>query len=91
MSTPATTDFLHRHRFEIPGRGTFWGHDGSVWGGGAITLTSADRSRQACVALNLQRWNTLAPSGHPQPHAIDAAFAALLRSLTGARPELPPL
>ncbi|PKV80349.1 serine hydrolase domain-containing protein [Nocardia fluminea] len=87
-----TIDYgLGLHRFEIPGRGTFWGHDGSVWGGGAITLTSADRSRQACVALNLQRWNTLTPSGRPQPHAIDDAFAALQRSLTGARPELPQL
>ncbi|NKX86504.1 serine hydrolase domain-containing protein [Nocardia coubleae] len=82
-----TVDYgLGLHRMEVPGRGTFWGHDGSVWGGGAISLTSADRTRQASVALNLQRWNTLAPSGRPQPHAIDDAFAALLRTLTGGRP-----
>lgn len=82
---------LGLHRMEIPGRGTFWGHDGSVWGGGAITLTSADRTRQASVALNRQRWNTLAPSGRPQPHAIDDAFAALLRALTGGRSGPSPL
>ncbi len=81
---------LGLHRMEVPGRGTFWGHDGSVWGGGAITMTSADRTRQASVALNLQRWNPLAPSGHPQPHPIDDALAALLRSLTGGQSDPSP-
>ncbi|KAF0847102.1 serine hydrolase domain-containing protein [Nocardia caishijiensis] len=82
-----TIDYgLGLHRLQVPGSGIFWGHDGSVWGGGAITLISPDRNRQASVALNLQRWNTLAPSGRPRPHAIDAALAALVRTSTGGRP-----
>ena len=27
---------LGLHKMEIPGHGTFWGHDGTVWGAGAI-------------------------------------------------------
>ncbi|WP_226899570.1 serine hydrolase domain-containing protein [Nonomuraea phyllanthi] len=61
---------------EIPGHGTFWGHDGSVWGGGAVSMTRADGERQMSVAVNLQRWNTLDASGKPQPHPIDGALAA---------------
>ena len=29
---------LGLHRREVPGCGTFWGHDGSVWGGGAMSM-----------------------------------------------------
>ncbi|PXX57582.1 D-alanyl-D-alanine carboxypeptidase [Nocardia tenerifensis] len=70
---------LGLHRTEIPGLGVCWGHDGSVWGGGAISLTSADGRRQVSVALNLQRWNTLDPNGRPQPHPIDHALQAFTR------------
>ncbi|QIS12553.1 serine hydrolase domain-containing protein [Nocardia arthritidis] len=68
---------LGLHRVEVPGHGTFWGHDGSVWGGGAISMTRADGHRQMSVAVNLQRWNRLGPNGIPQPHPIDEPLAAL--------------
>lgn len=64
---------------EGPGPGIFWGHGGTVWGGGALAMTGADGRRQMAVAVNTQRWNGLDPSGRPQPHAIDAALAALYR------------
>ena len=68
---------LGLHKREVPGRGTFWGHDGSVWGAGATSMTSADGKRQMSIAVNLQRWNRLDSSGRPQPHPIDDALAAL--------------
>ena len=68
---------LGLHRRELPGCGTFWGHDGSVWGGGAISMASADGKRQMSVAVNLQRWNELDPSGKPRLHAIDDALSTL--------------
>jgi D-alanyl-D-alanine carboxypeptidase len=61
---------------EVPGHGTFWGHDGSVWGGGAMSMIRADGKRQMSVAFNLIRWNKLDPSGKPQHHPIDEALAA---------------
>ncbi|MEU6559058.1 serine hydrolase domain-containing protein [Nocardia nova] len=79
-----TIDYgLGLHRFEVPGRGTCWGHDGSVWGGGAISMTSADGIRQASLAINLQRWNRLHPTGKPQPHPIDEALAAFISAAMG--------
>jgi D-alanyl-D-alanine carboxypeptidase len=68
---------LGLHPMQTPGRAVFWGHGGTVWGGGAITMTRADGRRQMSIALNRQRWNTLDPAGRPAPHAIDAALAAL--------------
>lgn len=62
-----------------PGLGTFWGHGGTVWGGGALAMTRADGKRQVSVAVNLQRWNRLDSSGKPQPHPIDDALATLYR------------
>jgi D-alanyl-D-alanine carboxypeptidase len=70
---------LGLHPMRTPGRDTFWGHGGTVWGGGAITMTRADGRRQLSIALNLQRWNKLDATGKPQPHPIDAALAALYR------------
>lgn len=70
---------LGLHRQELPGRGVFWGHDGSVWGAGAITMTSADGRNQMSVAVNRQRWNRLNADGKPMPHPIDAALADLYR------------
>ncbi|HTS62654.1 MAG TPA: serine hydrolase domain-containing protein [Candidatus Acidoferrales bacterium] len=67
---------LGLHKMEIPGHGTFWGHDGTVWGAGAITMTRADGNRQMSVAVNLMRWNRLDSSGKPQPHPIDDALPA---------------
>jgi D-alanyl-D-alanine carboxypeptidase len=64
---------LGLHKFE---GGAFWGHDGSVWGAGAISMARADGQRQLSVAVNLQRWNTLDSSGKPQRHPIDDALMA---------------
>ncbi|MEU6106741.1 serine hydrolase domain-containing protein, partial [Streptomyces flaveolus] len=75
-----TIDYgLGLHPMSDPGRATFWGHGGTVWGGGALTMTRADGRRQMSVAVNLQRWNRLDSTGRPQPHAIDDALAALYR------------
>lgn len=62
-----------------PGQGTFWGHGGTVWGGGALSMTRADGKRQMTVAVNMQRWNRLDSSGKPQPHPIDDALETLYR------------
>jgi D-alanyl-D-alanine carboxypeptidase len=70
---------LGLHKMEVPGHGTFWGHDGTVWGAGAMTMTRADGKRQVSVAVNLMRWNRLDSSGKPQGHPIDEALAALYR------------
>jgi D-alanyl-D-alanine carboxypeptidase len=75
-----TIDYgLGLHPMEGPGQGTFWGHGGTVWGGGALAMTRADGKRQMAVAVNMQRWNRLDSSGRPQPHPIDDALAALYR------------
>ncbi|MCU1647220.1 MAG: Serine-type D-Ala-D-Ala carboxypeptidase [Nocardia sp.] len=67
-----TLDYgLGLQQMTAPGSGTYWGNDGSVWGGGAMSMTSADGRRQMSVAVNLQRWNHL---GSPQPHPIDDAL-----------------
>lgn len=70
---------LGLHPAEAPGQGTFWGHGGTVWGGGTLAMTRADGKRQLAVAVNLQRWNRLDASGRPQPHPIDGALAAFHR------------
>jgi len=75
-----TIDYgLGLHPMEGPGRGTFWGHGGTVWGGGALAMTRADGKRQMAVAVNMQRWNKLDSAGKPQPHPIDDALATLYR------------
>jgi len=68
---------LGLHKLEVPGHGTFWGHDGTVWGAGTMSMIRADGKRQMSVALNLIRWNKLDSSGKPQHHPIDDALAAL--------------
>nr|WTB36267.1 beta-lactamase family protein [Streptomyces sp. NBC_00830] len=73
-----TIDYgLGLHKVSIPGCGTFWGHDGTVWGAGAMSLTRADGKRQTSVAINLMRWNKLDSSGEPQHHPIDDALSTL--------------
>ncbi|WP_405942816.1 serine hydrolase domain-containing protein [Streptomyces sp. NBC_00207] len=75
-----TIDYgLGLYPMEGPGQGVFWGHGGTVWGGGALAMTRADGKRQMAVAVNLQRWNRLDSSGRPQPHPIDDALATLYR------------
>ena len=70
---------LGLHKMEVPGCGTFWGHDGTVWGAGAMTMTRSDRKRQMSVAVNLMRWNKLDSAGKPQPHPLDDALPAFYR------------
>lgn len=48
---------LGLYPLETPGRAAFWGHGGTVWGGGTLAASSADGRRQLAVAVNLQRWN----------------------------------
>jgi len=73
-----TIDYgLGLHKVESPGCGTFWGHDGTVWGAGTMSLTRADGKRQLSVAVNLMRWNKLDSSGNPQHHPIDDALSTL--------------
>jgi D-alanyl-D-alanine carboxypeptidase len=75
----STIDYgLGLHQVRVPGRGTYWGHDGSAWGAGAVSLTREDGRRQVSAAVNEQRWNRLDASGVPQPHPIDAALLAFL-------------
>ncbi|MFE2011511.1 serine hydrolase domain-containing protein [Streptomyces sp. NPDC059491] len=77
----STIDYgLGLHRFTLPGCGTFWGHDGTVWGAGTMTMTSPDGRRQMSVAVNLARWNLPDASGRPQPHPIDGALVTLYRT-----------
>ncbi|MFC9296871.1 serine hydrolase domain-containing protein [Streptomyces sp. NPDC057011] len=68
---------LGLHKVDVEGCGTFWGHDGTVWGAGTISLTRADGKRQMSVAVNLQRWNGPDSSGKPQHHPIDDALKTL--------------
>ncbi|WP_344601828.1 serine hydrolase domain-containing protein [Streptomyces glaucus] len=75
-----TVDYgLGLHRVDVPGCGTFWGHDGTVWGAGTMSLTRADGRRRMSVAVNLTRWNELDSSGKPRRHPVDDALSALYR------------
>ncbi|MFC5186015.1 serine hydrolase domain-containing protein [Actinomadura harenae] len=78
---------LGLRRIEIPGCGTFWGHDGTVWGAQTISVTSADGRRRMSVAMNLVRWNKPDASGKPQRHPIDDALLAFYRTaMCGTQP-----
>ncbi|MEU3723213.1 serine hydrolase domain-containing protein [Streptomyces sp. NPDC031705] len=68
---------LGLHKLDIQGCGTFWGHDGTVWGAGTISMTRADGKRQMSVAVNLQRWAKPDPAGNAQHHPIDEALQTL--------------
>ncbi|MFQ6396446.1 serine hydrolase domain-containing protein [Nocardia sp. KC 131] len=73
-----TIDYgLGLHKTQVPGCGTFWGHDGTVFGALTFSWTRADGKRQMSVAMNLVRWNKLDPAGSPQPHPIDDALSTL--------------
>lgn len=70
---------LGLHPMEASGQGGFWGHGGTVWGGGTLAMTRADGERRLSVAVNRQRWNRLDASGKPRPHPIDGALATFYR------------
>jgi D-alanyl-D-alanine carboxypeptidase len=80
---------LGLHKMEVPGHGTFWGHDGTVWGAGAISMIRADGKRQMSIAVNLMRWDKLGPSGKPQHHPIDDALPALYQLAMGGSGNAP--
>jgi D-alanyl-D-alanine carboxypeptidase len=71
---------LGLHRTELPDAGTFWGHDGTVWGALTISLTRTDGKRQLSVAMNLARWNRL--NAPDEIHPIDKALSALRQLAT---------
>ncbi|MFB8398784.1 serine hydrolase domain-containing protein [Streptomyces yangpuensis] len=79
---------LGLHEVTVPGCGTFWGHDGTVWGARTMSLTRADGGRQMSVGINLERWNEADASGRPQHHPIDDALSTLYR--TAMCPTPPP-
>ncbi|WP_067485747.1 serine hydrolase domain-containing protein [Actinomadura hibisca] len=56
--------------------GTFWGHDGAVFGAGTRALTSADGTRQIAVGWNLTKYQRLDAAGRPIAHPIDNALRA---------------
>ncbi|GAA1784539.1 serine hydrolase domain-containing protein [Actinomadura chokoriensis] len=67
--------------------GTFWGHDGAVFGAGTQSLTSDGGARQVSVALNLMKYQQLNANGTPVPDPIDSALAAhVVEALCGTRP-----
>ena len=75
-----TVDYgLGLHKVEVPGHGTFWGHDGTVWGSGAVSMIRADGERQMSIAVNLTRPNRLDSVGRPQHHPLDTALPDLYR------------
>ncbi|MFF8293826.1 serine hydrolase domain-containing protein [Streptomyces sp. NPDC016309] len=73
---------LGLHKVTVPGCGTFWGHDGTAWGAGTVSLTRADGKRQMSVAVNLMRWNQRDSSGRPLPHPIDDALRVFQEQAT---------
>ncbi|WP_229907954.1 serine hydrolase domain-containing protein [Amycolatopsis oliviviridis] len=68
---------LGLYKTEIPGHGTFWGHDGTVWGALTMSWASADTGRQFSAAMNLVRWHK--PDAEGTSHPIDDALATLKR------------
>lgn len=66
--------------------GTFWGHDGAVFGAGTQSLSSAGGARQISVALNLMKYQQLNANGTPVPHPIDNALGAhVVEALCGTQ------
>ena len=64
--------------------GTFWGHDGAVFGAGTLALSSGDGSRQVAVGYNLMKYEKLDASGHVLPSPIDQALVDFaVRALCG--------
>jgi len=64
--------------------GTYWGHDGAVFGAGTQSLSSADGRRQISLGINLMKYQRLGADGVPIPDPIDSALAAhLIEGLCG--------
>ncbi|MDT0445549.1 serine hydrolase domain-containing protein [Streptomyces johnsoniae] len=54
--------------------GTFWGHDGVVWGAGTMAFAAPDGGRQAAVGSTLTKYQTVNEDGTLEPHPADAAL-----------------
>ncbi|OLT34013.1 hydrolase [Actinomadura sp. CNU-125] len=57
--------------------GTFWGHDGAVFGAGTQSLSTPDGERQVSVAMNLMKYQKI-ENGAIVPHPIDYAMPGFL-------------
>ncbi|MET8503398.1 serine hydrolase domain-containing protein [Streptomyces sp. NPDC004787] len=66
---------LGLQKVEVPGCGTFWGNEGTVWGAGTVSMTRADGRRQMSIAVNLFRWSS--------PHPLDDALSTLRQRALG--------
>ncbi|WP_370414334.1 serine hydrolase domain-containing protein [Streptomyces fradiae] len=73
---------LGLQKVEVPGCGTFWGNEGTVWGAGAVSMTREDGRRQMSIAINLMRWS----GAHP---VNDALSTLKLRTLGCSESEQP--
>ncbi|GAA1581359.1 serine hydrolase domain-containing protein [Actinomadura kijaniata] len=70
--------------------GTFWGHDGAVFGAGTRVLSGPDGERQLAVGWNLTGYQRLDGAGRPVVHPIDNALRAHVeQALCGGPDTLP--
>ncbi|QXJ24184.1 beta-lactamase family protein [Actinomadura graeca] len=70
--------------------GTYWGHNGIVFGAGTQSLTSADGRRQVSFSVNLTKYQRLDADGAPVPDPIDSALGAhATQALCGAQAAVP--
>ncbi|GAA4241371.1 serine hydrolase domain-containing protein [Actinomadura meridiana] len=75
------------YSIELP-CGTFWGHDGAVFGAATQSLSSAGGARQISLALNLTKYQKLDANGVPVQHPIDSALGAhVVEALCGSGPD----
>ncbi|MDT0310026.1 serine hydrolase domain-containing protein [Streptomyces sp. DSM 44917] len=65
--------------------GTFWGHDGRVWGSGTQVFAAPDGERQAAIGVTQQGYQSVDEStGALEPHPADEAIALhLIGALCG--------
>lgn len=64
--------------------GTFWGHDGAVWGAGTYAFSSPDGERQASLGLTRMKYQEVTEDGELVPHPADqAASIHLVVALCG--------
>ncbi|GAA2435481.1 serine hydrolase domain-containing protein [Actinomadura vinacea] len=76
---------LGLYSMEMP-CGTFWGHDGVVFGSGTQVLSSVDGRRQLALGFNLTKYQQLDGQGAPTPNAIDNALGAhFVQALCGGK------
>ena len=67
--------------------GTFWGHDGAVWGMGTLTLSTPDGRRQVSLGYNMMKYEKLNDDGLPVAGPIDKALNNfVLTAACGGRP-----